>query len=115
VIDESEGECITGAVASPVATIKEIRVTLATRFQPHPSCFRNSAIASGHLKDLRGHGAITVTDINDAMRRSVWRCSKPCRLPGRKSFIARVKDKALVRRRGSVTPGQQIVQFSTMN
>ena len=65
------------------------------------------------FKDLRGHGAITETNINDAMRQvRLALLEADVDYQVAKSFIARVKDKALgedVLR--SVTPGQQIVKI----
>ena len=65
------------------------------------------------FKDLRGHGKITETNINDAMRQvRLALLEADVDFQVAKSFIARVKEKALgeeVLR--SVTPGQQIVKI----
>ena len=65
------------------------------------------------FKDLRGHGAITETNVNDAMRQvRLALLEADVHFQVAKSFIARVKDKALgqdVLR--SITPGQQIVKI----
>jgi len=65
------------------------------------------------FKDLRGHGAITETNINDALRHvRLALLEADVDYQVAKSFIGRVKDKALgedVLR--SVTPGQQIVKI----
>ena len=65
------------------------------------------------FKDLRGHGAITETNVNDAMRQvRLALLEADVHFQVAKSFISRVKDKALgqdVLR--SVTPGQQIVKI----
>ena len=65
------------------------------------------------FKDLRGHGAITEVNINDAMRQvRLALLEADVHFQVAKDFIARVKAKALgqdVLR--SVTPGQQIVKI----
>ncbi len=65
------------------------------------------------FKDLRGHGAITETNVNDAMRQvRLALLEADVDFQVAKKFIARVKEKALgeeVLR--SVTPGQQIVKI----
>ena len=65
------------------------------------------------FKDLRGHGAISETNVNDAMRQvRLALLEADVHFQVAKSFIARVKEKALgadVLR--SVTPGQQIVKI----
>ncbi len=65
------------------------------------------------FKDLRGHGTITETNINDALRQvRLALLEADVDFQVSKSFIARVKDKALgedVLR--SITPGQQIVKI----
>ena len=65
------------------------------------------------FKDLRGQGAISETNVNDAMRQvRLALLEADVHFQVAKSFIARVKDKALgqdVLR--SVTPGQQIVKI----
>src|SRR3978361_856476 len=65
------------------------------------------------FKDLRGHGQITETNVNDAMRQVRLALLEADGLfQVAKGFIARVKEKALgaeVLR--SVTPGQQIVKI----
>jgi len=65
------------------------------------------------FKDLRGHGALTETNINDALRHvRLALLEADVDYQVAKSFIGRVKDKALgedVLR--SVTPGQQIVKI----
>ncbi|MEY2563113.1 MAG: signal recognition particle subunit [Verrucomicrobiota bacterium] len=65
------------------------------------------------FKDLRGHGSITETNINDAMRQvRLALLEADVDFQVAKSFISRVKEKALgeeVLR--SVTPGQQIVKI----
>src|SRR6266853_666875 len=65
------------------------------------------------FKDLRGHGSISETNINDAMRQvRLALLEADVDYQVAKDFIARVKDKALgeeVLR--SVTPGQQIVKI----
>ncbi|HEV8185467.1 MAG TPA: signal recognition particle protein, partial [Chthoniobacterales bacterium] len=65
------------------------------------------------FKDLRGHGSISETNINDAMRQvRLALLEADVDFNVAKSFIARVKEKALgeevVR---SVTPGQQMVKI----
>ncbi|MFL6530411.1 MAG: signal recognition particle protein [Chthoniobacterales bacterium] len=65
------------------------------------------------FKDLRGHGAISETNINDALRQvRLALLEADVDFQVAKSFIARVKEKALgeeVLR--SVTPGQQMVKI----
>ena len=65
------------------------------------------------FKDLRGHGAISETNVNDAMRQvRLALLEADVHFQVAKNFIARVKEKALgqdVLR--SVTPGQQIVKI----
>ena len=65
------------------------------------------------FKDLRGQGAISETNVNDAMRQvRLALLEADVHFQVAKGFIARVKDKALgqdVLR--SVTPGQQIVKI----
>ncbi|MEI6350788.1 MAG: signal recognition particle protein [Verrucomicrobiota bacterium] len=65
------------------------------------------------FKDLRGHGSITETNVNDAMREvRLALLEADVHFQVAKGFIARVKEKALgeeVLR--SVTPGQQIVKI----
>src|SRR3954447_9710114 len=65
------------------------------------------------FKDLRGHGAISETNINDALRQvRLALLDADVDFKVAKSFIARVKEKALgeeVLR--SVTPGQQMVKI----
>ncbi len=65
------------------------------------------------FKDLRGHGKISETNINDALRQvRLALLEADVHFAVAKSFIARVKEKALgaeVLR--SVTPGQQIVKI----
>jgi signal recognition particle subunit SRP54 len=65
------------------------------------------------FKDLRGHGTISETNINDAMRQvRLALLEADVDFAVAKQFIARVKEKALgedVLR--SVTPGQQIVKI----
>ena len=65
------------------------------------------------FKDLRGHGLITETNVNDAMREvRMALLEADVHYQVAKDFIARVKEKALgqdVLR--SVTPGQQIVKI----
>ncbi len=65
------------------------------------------------FKDLRGHGTISETNVSDAMREvRMALLEADVDFNVAKSFIARVKDKALgedVLR--SVTPGQQIVKI----
>ncbi|MEP6809884.1 MAG: signal recognition particle protein, partial [Chthoniobacterales bacterium] len=65
------------------------------------------------FKDLRGHGAITETNINDALRQvRLALLDADVDFQVSKRFIARVKEKALgeeVLR--SVTPGQQMVKI----
>ncbi len=65
------------------------------------------------FKDLRGHGAISETNINDALRQvRLALLDADVDFQVSKRFIARVKEKALgeeVLR--SVTPGQQMVKI----
>lgn len=65
------------------------------------------------FKDLRGHGRISETNVNDALREvRLALLEADVHFKVAKDFIARVKDKALgeeVLR--SVTPGQQIVKI----
>src|SRR5881396_3928114 len=65
------------------------------------------------FKDLRGHGSISETNINDALRQvRLALLEADVDFQVAKQFIARVKEKALgeeVLR--SVTPGQQIVKI----
>src|SRR6187399_2979170 len=65
------------------------------------------------FKDLRGHGSISETNINDALRQvRLALLEADVDFNVAKKFIARVKEKALgedVLR--SVTPGQQIVKI----
>lgn len=65
------------------------------------------------FKDLRGHGAISETNVNDAMRQvRLALLEADVHFQVAKDFIARIKTKALgqdVLR--SVTPGQQIVKI----
>ena len=65
------------------------------------------------FKDLRGHGQISETNVNDAMRQvRLALLEADVHFQVAKDFIARVKEKALgaeVLR--SVTPGQQIVKI----
>lgn len=65
------------------------------------------------FKDLRGHGSISETNINDALRQvRLALLEADVHFQVAKDFIARVKEKALgqdVLR--SVTPGQQIVKI----
>ena len=65
------------------------------------------------FKDLRGHGAISETNISDAMRQvRLALLEADVDYQVAKNFVARVKEKALgeeVLR--SVTPGQQVVKI----
>src|SRR5438270_1685614 len=65
------------------------------------------------FKDLRGHGTISESNINDALRQvRLALLEADVDFEVAKSFIARVKEKALgeaVLR--SITPGQQIVKI----
>src|SRR4029079_4946088 len=65
------------------------------------------------FKDLRGHGTISETNINDALRQvRLALLEADVDFQVAKQFIARIKEKALgedVLR--SVTPGQQIVKI----
>src|SRR5437879_5873891 len=65
------------------------------------------------FKDLRGHGTISESNINDALRQvRLALLEADVDFQVAKNFIARVKDKALgaeVLR--SITPGQQIVKI----
>src|SRR5215475_13086711 len=65
------------------------------------------------FKDLRGHGSISETNVTDAMRQvRLALLEADVDYQVAKTFVARVKDKALgeeVLR--SVTPGQQVVKI----
>src|SRR5213082_2799673 len=65
------------------------------------------------FKDLRGHGTISETNINDALRQvRLALLEADVDFQVAKNFVARVKEKALgeeVLR--SITPGQQIVKI----
>src|SRR5213592_828582 len=65
------------------------------------------------FKDLRGHGTISETNINDALRQvRLALLEADVDFQVARSFIARVKEKALgetVLR--SITPGQQMVKI----
>src|SRR5450432_4710623 len=65
------------------------------------------------FKDLRGHGTISETNINDAMRQvRLAMLEADVDFTVSKNFIARIREKALgeeVLR--SITPGQQIVKI----
>ena len=65
------------------------------------------------FKDLRGHGAITETNVNDAMRQvRLALLEADVHFQVAKDFIARIKGKALGQEvLRSVTPGQQIVKI----
>ena len=65
------------------------------------------------FKDLRGHGAISETNVNDAMRQvRLALLEADVHFQVAKDFIARVKEKALGQEvLRSVTPGQQIVKI----
>ena len=65
------------------------------------------------FKDLRGQGAISETNVNDAMRQvRLALLEADVHFQVAKTFIARVKDKALGQEvLRSVTPGQQIVKI----
>ena len=65
------------------------------------------------FKDLRGHGAISEANINDAMRQvRLALLEADVHFQVAKDFIARVKEKALGQEvLRSVTPGQQIVKI----
>ena len=65
------------------------------------------------FKDLRGHGAITETNVNDAMRQvRLALLEADVHFQVAKDFISRVKEKALGQEvLRSVTPGQQIVKI----
>jgi signal recognition particle subunit SRP54 len=67
----------------------------------------------GVLKDLRGHGRISETNINDALREvRLALLEADVHFKVAKDFVARVKDKALGQEvLQSVTPGQQIVKI----
>src|SRR5712672_2184351 len=65
------------------------------------------------FKDLRGHGALTESNISDTMRQvRMALLEADVHFQVAKDFVARVKDKALggdvIR---SITPGQQIVMI----
>src|SRR4029078_12331137 len=65
------------------------------------------------FKDLRGHGTISETNINDALRQvRLALLEADVDFQVAKNFVARIKEKALgeeVLR--SITPGQQIVKI----
>src|SRR5580692_4592331 len=65
------------------------------------------------FKDLRGHGTISETNINDALRQvRLALLEADVHYQVAKDFIAKVKDKALGQEvLRSVTPGQQIVKI----
>ncbi len=65
------------------------------------------------FKDLRGQGAISETNVNEAMRQvRLALLEADVHFQVAKTFIARVKDKALGQEvLRSVTPGQQIVKI----
>lgn len=65
------------------------------------------------FKDLRGHGSISETNVNDAMRQvRLALLEADVHFQVAKDFIARVKEKALGQEvLRSVTPGQQIVKI----
>ncbi len=65
------------------------------------------------FKDLRGHGAISEVNVNDAMRQvRLALLEADVHFQVAKDFIARVKDQALGQEvLRSVTPGQQIVKI----
>ena len=65
------------------------------------------------FKDLRGHGTISETNINDALRQvRLALLEADVHYQVAKGFIAKVKDKALGQEvLRSVTPGQQIVKI----
>ena len=65
------------------------------------------------FKDLRGHGAISEANVNDAMRQvRLALLEADVHFQVAKDFIARVKEKALGQEvLRSVTPGQQIVKI----
>jgi signal recognition particle subunit SRP54 len=65
------------------------------------------------FKDLRGHGTISETNINDALRQvRLALLEADVHYQVAKEFIAKVKDKALGQEvLRSVTPGQQIVKI----
>jgi signal recognition particle subunit SRP54 len=67
----------------------------------------------GVLKDLRGHGRISETNVNDALREvRLALLEADVHFKVAKDFVARVKDKALGQEvLQSVTPGQQIVKI----
>lgn len=67
----------------------------------------------GVLKDLRGHGRISETNVNDALREvRLALLEADVHFKVAKEFVARVKDKALGQEvLRSVTPGQQIVKI----
>src|SRR4051795_12978550 len=99
------------------------RRVLALRFnwKAGGSCANRLALMFSQLgdklqdifKDLRGHGSISESNINDALRQvRLALLEADVDFQVAKTFIARVKDKALgeeVLR--SVTPGQQIVKI----
>jgi signal recognition particle subunit SRP54 len=65
------------------------------------------------FKDLRGHGAISETNVNDALRQvRLALLEADVHFQVAKDFIARIKEKALGQEvLRSVTPGQQIVKI----
>ncbi len=65
------------------------------------------------FKDLRGHGAISETNVNDAMRQvRLALLEADVHFQVAKDFIARIKEKALGQEvLRSITPGQQIVKI----
>src|SRR6478736_691605 len=65
------------------------------------------------FKDLRGHGTISETNINDALRQiRLALLEADVHFQVAKDFIAKVKEKALGQEvLRSVTPGQQIVKI----
>ena len=67
----------------------------------------------GVLKDLRGHGRISETNVNDALREvRLALLEADVHFKVAKDFVARVKDKALGQEvLQSITPGQQIVKI----
>jgi signal recognition particle subunit SRP54 len=64
------------------------------------------------FKDLRGHGTISGTNINDALGRSASRCSKRMSISGRQISSAELKKALGEEVLRSVTPGQQSLRFS---
>ena len=67
----------------------------------------------GVLKDLRGHGRISETNVNDALREvRLALLEADVHFKVAKDFVARVKEKSLGQEvLRSVTPGQQIVKI----